>query len=105
MNVPVASHLGGVWERQIRSVRNVMAHPLHVHRGQLDESLRTFLCEASTIVNSRPLSAETINNLCQTFHWANIFFSQWNPTSFCLHQEIFKDLTRTVVNLGVVRTI
>ena len=63
MNVPAASHMGGVWERQIRSVRNVTAHLLHEHGGQLDdESLRTFLYEASAIVNSRPLRAEIIND-------------------------------------------
>ena len=55
--------MGGVWERQIRSVRNVMAHLLHENGVQLDdESLRTFLYEASAIVNSRPLSTETIND-------------------------------------------
>ena len=63
MNVPVASHMGGIWERQIRSVRNVMSYLLHEHGRQLDdESLRTFLYEASAIVNSRPLSTETIND-------------------------------------------
>ena len=25
MNVPAASHMGGVWERQIRTVRNVLS--------------------------------------------------------------------------------
>ena len=63
MNVPSASHMGGVWERQIRSVRKVMSHLLHEHGSQLDdESLRTFLYEASAIVNSRPLCVETIND-------------------------------------------
>ena len=63
MNFPSASHMGGVWERQIRSVRNVMAHLLHEHGVQLDdESLLTFLYKASAIVNSRPLSTETIND-------------------------------------------
>ena len=45
------------------AVRNVMANLLHEHGVQLDdESLRTFLYEASAIVNSRPLSTETIND-------------------------------------------
>ena len=61
MNFPSASHMDGVLKRQIRSVRNVMANLLHEHGLQLeDESLCTFLCEASAIVNSRPLS--TIND-------------------------------------------
>lgn len=63
MNVPSASHMGGVWERQIRSVRNVMSTLLHHHGSQLDdESLRTFLCEAAAIVNSRPLTVDTLND-------------------------------------------
>ena len=63
MNVPSASHMGGVWERQIRSVRNVLVTLLHKHGQQLDdESLRTFLIESAAIVNSRPLTVENIND-------------------------------------------
>ncbi|XP_053395546.1 uncharacterized protein LOC128555836 [Mercenaria mercenaria] len=63
MNVPHASHMGGVWERQIRSVRNVLAFLLYQHGQQLDdESLRTFMCEVSSIINSRPLSAQNLND-------------------------------------------
>ena len=61
MNPPSASHMGGVWERQIRSVRNVLSSLLHLHGTQLDDdSLRTFMCEAAAIVNSRPLTSETL---------------------------------------------
>ena len=53
----------GVWERQIRSVRNVFVTLLHKHGQQLDdESLRTFLIESAAIVNSRPLTVENIND-------------------------------------------
>ena len=63
MNVPSASHMGGVWERQIRSVRNVMSALLHHHGSQLDdEGLRNFLYEAAAIVNSRPLTVDTLND-------------------------------------------
>lgn len=62
MNPPHASHMGGVWERQIRTVRNVLASLLHHHGTQLDgESLRTFMVEAEAIVNCRPLTVDTIN--------------------------------------------
>ena len=58
MNVPSASHMGGVWERQIRTVRSVMSAILHKNGSQLDdESLRTFLCEAEAIVKS-PINGE-----------------------------------------------
>ena len=63
MNVPHASHMGGVWERQIRSVRNVLNVLLDLHGSQLDdESLRTFMIEAECIVNSRPLAVDTLNS-------------------------------------------
>ena len=43
-NVPSASHMGGVWERQIRTVRNVLTRLLQQLGSQLDdESLRTVL--------------------------------------------------------------
>ena len=57
MNVPHASHMGGSWERQIRTVRSVISGLLDSHGEQLDdESLRTFMVEAEAIINSRPLS-------------------------------------------------
>ncbi|XP_053391973.1 uncharacterized protein LOC128554688 [Mercenaria mercenaria] len=63
MNVPTASHMGGVWERQIRSVRSVLMYLLESHGSQLDdESLRTFLHEASAIINCRPLTVENIHD-------------------------------------------
>ena len=44
-NLPSASNFGGLWESQIRSVRNVMNGLIRVHGNRLDEeSLRTFLC-------------------------------------------------------------
>ena len=62
-NVPNASHMNDVVERQIRSVRNVLISLLSQHGSQLDdESLNTFMFEASTIVNSRPLSVDNLND-------------------------------------------
>ena len=64
MNVPHASHMGGSWERQIRSVRNVLSALLDAHGEQLDdESLRTFMVEAEAIINSRPLSLNFASQL------------------------------------------
>ena len=61
MNVPSASHMGRVWECQIQTVRNVLSSLLQHNSKQLDdESLRTLMCEAEAIVNSRPL---TVNQL------------------------------------------
>ena len=64
MNVPHASHMGGLWERQIRSVRNVLEVLLDGHGRQLDEeSLHTFFVETEAIVNSRPLTSENTVDL------------------------------------------
>ncbi|XP_064104079.1 uncharacterized protein LOC135213915 [Macrobrachium nipponense] len=56
-NPPTASHMGGVWERQIRTVRKVLTHLFKEHAGRLDdESYRTLLTEVEAIVNDRPLT-------------------------------------------------
>ena len=58
-NAPHASHAGGVWERQIRTVRSVLAALLDQLGTQLnDEALRTFMVKAEAIVNSWPLTVE-----------------------------------------------
>ena len=54
-NPPSASHMGGIWERQIRTARKVMNAIL---RNQVldDERLDTVFCEVEQVVNSRPLT-------------------------------------------------
>ena len=56
-NPPGASHMGGVWERLIRTIRKTL-NPLLIDHGTrlTDELLRTFLCEVEAIINSRPLT-------------------------------------------------
>ena len=54
-NVPYASHHGGVWERQIRSVRKILSALCNEQR-LTDESLSTLFCEVEYIINSRPLT-------------------------------------------------
>ena len=56
-NPPSASHMGGVWERHIRTIRQVLAGILHEHSERLnDECFRTLLCEVEAIVNSRQIT-------------------------------------------------
>ena len=63
MNPPNASHMGGVWERQIRTTRNILNVLLSNNPGLLnDESFRTFMCEAENIINGRPLCQEVLND-------------------------------------------
>ena len=67
-NPACASNFGGVWERQIRSIRSVMNGLIREHgrtktkKHRDEETLRTFLCEAEYTINNRPLTVETPND-------------------------------------------
>ena len=64
MNPPSASHMGGSWERQIRTVRSVLAALLAESGRQLDdESFRTLLKEIQAVVNSRPLALNDMSSV------------------------------------------
>ena len=54
-NPPFASHMGGVWERQIRTLRRLFAG-LTGRQQLTDEALHTLLVTAEGIVNNRPLA-------------------------------------------------
>lgn len=59
-NPPHASNMGGVWERLIRSARNIMKGTIGRHGGRLSTpQLRTLLYEIMAIMNSRPLGTVT----------------------------------------------
>ena len=61
-NPPFASHMGGVWETQIRSSHAILASMLKTHGKCLDnEALLTLMTEVEGILNSRPLTVEMIN--------------------------------------------
>ena len=53
-NPPTASHMGGVWERMIRSVCKILNAVLK-EQNLTEESLVTLMCEVEAILNSRPL--------------------------------------------------
>ena len=62
-NPPLASHMGGVWERKIRFARSILSSLLRTHSSSLDEeSLNTLFAEVKAIINSRPLVVEAIND-------------------------------------------
>ena len=62
-NPPSASHMGGVWERQIRSIRTILTALMKRHSAILnDESFRTLMVEAEAIINSRPLTVENLSD-------------------------------------------
>lgn len=54
-NPPAASHHGGVWERLIRMVRQVILSTIKEQTLD-DECLQTLFCEIEAILNSRPIT-------------------------------------------------
>ena len=49
---PIASHLGGVWERQIRSARTILSSLIRTYSMSFnDQSLSTLSSEFEDIVN------------------------------------------------------
>jgi len=54
-NPPAASHMGGVWERQIRTVRKAINVVMN-NQVLDDERLDTIFSEVESIVNGRPLT-------------------------------------------------
>jgi hypothetical protein len=65
-NPPCASHMGGVWERLIRTIRKVLSSLLMKSKQRLtDEILFTFMCEVESIINGRPITkvSSEVNDL------------------------------------------
>ena len=56
-NTPHASHMGGVWERQIRTIRRILTSLLNEHKDKVtDETIETLFCEVESMINSRPMT-------------------------------------------------
>jgi hypothetical protein len=58
-NPPAASHQGGVWERQIRTIRKILQAMLeeqHLKVAKSEEQLHTLMCEVEATINGRPLT-------------------------------------------------
>ncbi|XP_052562964.1 uncharacterized protein LOC128092673 [Culex pipiens pallens] len=54
-NPPASPHMGGAWERLVRSVKTALA-AMNTVRLPNEETLATLVAEAESIVNSRPLT-------------------------------------------------
>ena len=51
-NPPAASHIGGIWEHQIRSARRILASFLQTQGHILgEESLQTLMAETEAVIN------------------------------------------------------
>ena len=55
-NPPKASNMGGVWERQIRTVRSCLNPIFRTQTSLDDETLYTAFVEVENLINSRPLT-------------------------------------------------
>ncbi|XP_006815194.1 uncharacterized protein LOC102806898 [Saccoglossus kowalevskii] len=63
LNIPASSYMGGVWERQIGSIRRILAGIMNqVGTRPNTSSFRTLMYEVEAIVNSRPLTVENVND-------------------------------------------
>ncbi|XP_055633828.1 uncharacterized protein LOC129774158 [Toxorhynchites rutilus septentrionalis] len=60
-NPPAAPHMGGCWERMVRSVKTALGE-MPTLRKLDDESFMTLLSEAEHMVNSRPLTYLPLDN-------------------------------------------
>lgn len=61
-NPPSSPHMGGVWERLVRSIKSNIVEVLPVRRPT-EEVLRSFLIEVENIINSRPLTHVPVDPL------------------------------------------
>ena len=60
-NPPYSSHMGGVWECQIRSARSIYSSLMQTHSRSLDEESRaTLMAETERILNSQPLTTDKL---------------------------------------------
>lgn len=63
MNAPYLSHVGGVWERQIRTVRSILRSTVGLSSGGLNNALlRAFFYEAMAVLNSHSLTVDNLSD-------------------------------------------
>lgn len=59
---PASPHMGGAWERMVRSVKTVLMSTFPLKTTPNEETLMTLLLEAANIINSRPLTYVPLDN-------------------------------------------
>ena len=63
-NQPHSSNMGGVWERQIRTIRSIFSSLATKYGGRLStQLLRTIFYEVMAIINCRPLTSVSSDSL------------------------------------------
>ncbi|XP_075163374.1 uncharacterized protein LOC142236009 [Haematobia irritans] len=85
-NPPGAPHMGGAWERLVRSVKTVL-YNMMPSRSPSDELLRSMLIEVENVINSRPLSYVPLDDVTSEAITPNHFLlgssSGLKPMSLC----------------------
>lgn len=59
---PASPHMGGAWERMVRSVKSIISSTFPFKTTPNDETLLSVLLEAENIINSRPLTYVPLDN-------------------------------------------
>ena len=82
-NCPDNAHAGGVWEREVRSIKRVLDKLIKSSKLK-EPTLRSFLVEAENIVNSQPLTYVPITNESEPALTPNTLLYGYNdnPPSF-----------------------
>ncbi|XP_065074449.1 uncharacterized protein LOC135698401 [Ochlerotatus camptorhynchus] len=94
-NPPSAPHMGGAWERMVRSVKEAL-HVFTDGRKLTDEILQTALIEAENLVNSRPLTYVSTNVKEDKEALTANHFLRGRSSAECLPSRIPVDLADTL---------
>ncbi|XP_065073041.1 uncharacterized protein LOC135697355 [Ochlerotatus camptorhynchus] len=94
-NPPSAPHMGGAWERMVRSVKEAL-HVFTDGRKLTDEILQTALIEAEHLVNSRPLTYVSTNVKEDKEALTPNHFLRGRSSAECLPSRIPVDLADTL---------
>lgn len=88
-NPPAAPHMGGAWERLVRSIK-VILYKISPSQKFTDESLRSALMEVEMIINSRPLTYVSLETEDQEAITPNHFIlgSSNGAKPFCKPESI-----------------
>ena len=100
-NPLTASNMGGLWEQQIRSVRNILAVLIKQHGESLnDESLRTLLAEVEGIIISRPITCDNIGDVNSIVLLIPMRLLSMKTKFLCHHLEYSRRMICTVENIS-----
>ncbi|XP_055918427.1 uncharacterized protein LOC129950519 [Eupeodes corollae] len=70
---PGSPHMGGAWERMVRSIKTTLYQIISPDTKMTDEKLNNLLVEVESIVNSRPLTYLSLDTAEQEAHTPNHF--------------------------------